>query len=176
MTVWTAQINRYRGADALDITIKSAGPDGRPFAPDRWDMVLGVKQGRISPAQYEEYYTGLMRRSYRSHPDAWRRLLTREEVTLVCYCPRGVAYCHRVLLARILESLGATYAGGAPMKRTIRAIDTVRSVRLPMPARPSRPHTPKTVYRRRPKHRLRWEPEACSTRGRAHHLTEDARP
>jgi hypothetical protein len=42
-------------------------------------------------------------------------------------------------------------------KPTIRAIDTLRGIRLPLPAKPGRPHTPKTVYRRRPKHVRRWD-------------------
>jgi hypothetical protein len=43
------------------------------------------------------------------------------------------------------------------VKQTVRAIDALRGIRLPMPAKPGRPHTPKTVYRRRPKHVHRWD-------------------
>jgi hypothetical protein len=112
LRVYTAQIGTYHGADALDITIKSAPPDGRPFAPDRWDMVLGVKRGRVSQDAYRAYYRRLMRESYRQHGEAWAAVLSRDEVTLLCYCPPALPFCHRRILAReILPALGAQYCG-----------------------------------------------------------------
>lgn len=95
LRVHTAQIGTYYRADALDITIKSAAPEGRPFAPDRWDMVLGVKRGRLSADAYRAYYLELMRASYRSQREAWAALLARDEVTLLCYCPPALPFCHR---------------------------------------------------------------------------------
>ena len=110
--VFTAQIGRYHGPDPLDITIKSAEPEGRPFAPDDWQMVMGVKQGRISPETYRAYYTELMRKNYGAHRAAWDALLAREEVTLLCYCPPTFLACHRLILGRdILPQLGATWCG-----------------------------------------------------------------
>lgn len=112
LRVYTAQIGKYHGADALDITIKSAPPAGRPFAPDRWDMVLGAKRGRVSAAAYRSYYVELMRTSYRRHRDAWATVIAREEVTLLCYCTAATPFCHRYILAReILPALGAQYCG-----------------------------------------------------------------
>ena len=112
LRVYTAQIGKYHGADALDITIKSAPPDGRPFAPDRWDMVLGAKRGRLSQDAYHAYYLDLMRASYRQHREEWADLLARDEVTLLCYCTPTVPFCHRHILAReILPALGARYSG-----------------------------------------------------------------
>ena len=110
--VHTGEIGTYHGADALDITIKSAPPEGRPFAPDRWAMVLGVKRGRLSADAYRAYYLELMRASYRHQREAWAALLARDEVTLLCYCPPALPFCHRPLLAReILPALGARYCG-----------------------------------------------------------------
>ena len=57
LRVHTAQIGKYHGADALDITIKSAPPEGRPFAPDRWDIVLGARRGRLSADAYRALST-----------------------------------------------------------------------------------------------------------------------
>ena len=112
LRVYTAQIGKYHGADALDITIKSAPPEGRPFAPDRWDMVLGAKRGRLSQDAYHAYYLDLMRGSYRQHREEWADLLARDEVTLLCYCTPTVPFCHRHILAReILPALGARYSG-----------------------------------------------------------------
>jgi len=110
--VYTAQIGKYHGAGALDITIKSAPPEGRPFAPDRWDMVLSAKRGRLSADAYRAYYLELMRASCRQHLEAWAALLARDEVTLLCYCPATVPFCHQHILAReILPALGARYYG-----------------------------------------------------------------
>ena len=107
LRVYTAQIGKYNGVDALDITIKSAPPEGRPFAPDRWDMVLGAKRGRLSPDAYRTYYLDLMRASHRQHREAWADLLARDAVTLLCYCAPTVPFCHRRILAHeILPALG----------------------------------------------------------------------
>ena len=112
LRVYTAQMGKYCGADALDITIKSAPPEGRPFAPDRWDMVLGAKRGRLSQDAYRTYYLDLMRASHRQHREAWADVLARDEVTLLCYCAPTVPFCHRHILAReILPALGARYCG-----------------------------------------------------------------
>ena len=109
---FTAQIGRYHGPDALDITIKSASPEARPFAPDDWQMVMGVKQGRIAQEAYRAYYTELMRMSCGAHRAEWDALLAREEVTLLCYCPPTFLSCHRLILGRdILPRLGATWCG-----------------------------------------------------------------
>jgi hypothetical protein len=112
LRVYTAQIGKYDRTDALDITIKSAPLEGRPFAPDRWEMVLGAKRGRLSPEAYRAYYLHLMRASYRQHPEAWANLLARDEVTLLCYCASTVSFCHRRILAHeILPELGAQSCG-----------------------------------------------------------------
>src|SRR5258708_28948265 len=74
-----AKSGSYHGAAALDITIRSAPREGRPFAPDRWDMVLGAKRGRLSQDAYRSYYLDLMRASYRQHREAWADLLARDE-------------------------------------------------------------------------------------------------
>lgn len=112
LRVYTAQIGKYHGADALDITIKSAPLEGRPFAPDRWDIVLGAKRGHLSQDAYRTYYLNLMRASYREQGEAWTNLLARDEVTLLCYCAPTVSFCHRRILAHeILPALGARYCG-----------------------------------------------------------------
>ena len=112
LRVYTAQIGRYHGADALDITIKSAPLEGRAFAPDRWNMVLGAKRGHLSQDVYRTYYLDLMRASYGQHREAWAELLARDEVTLLCYCAPTASFCHRRILAHeILPALGARYCG-----------------------------------------------------------------
>lgn len=117
LSVYTARVT-YAGQDRLDITRKSAGPDGLPFAPS-W-KILGPmlmhrrEGGAIDPyfgwPQYVEDYRREMRAGYRLCPDDWNALLARDEVTLVCYCS-DPTHCHRTLLAGFLGKLGATVRG-----------------------------------------------------------------
>lgn len=136
LTVHTAQY-AYPGGDRLDVTrsgaeraLRDGKPaEGEPFAPPRW--LLNIAKGypgalrniprNIAPPSdpgdvavvwdwYEEQYIAAMRKSYREHRAAWSELLSRTEVTLVCFCA-DPQKCHRTILARILERLGATYAG-----------------------------------------------------------------
>lgn len=109
MRVYTAQIS-YRGADGLDITVKSSRGLARAFAPT-WEIVLGHKAGTISDEEYVQRYKAMLRRSYVRNRKAWEWLLAQEEVTLLCYCRRG-KFCHRLILADILsQAFGAEYRG-----------------------------------------------------------------
>ncbi len=105
MKVWTAQY-RYAGLDRLDITVKTGEVTFQP----NWDIVLGLKNHRIDQEQYTWQYKNLMDKSRKTFPDRWKEILARDEVTLVCFCPAG-AFCHRVLLAKMLEEMGAQYMG-----------------------------------------------------------------
>lgn len=126
LAVYTARVT-YDGPGRLDITRKSAGPDGLPFAPS-WDILgpmLRARKRENGPAgvllwpEYVEDYTAEMRASYRQHRAAWDALLARAEVTLVCYC-NDPAHCHRTLLAGILAKLGAAARGERPAAATVR--------------------------------------------------------
>jgi uncharacterized protein YeaO (DUF488 family) len=99
MKLWTAQM-RYNGEDRVDVTVKSGE---KVFAPT-WDMVMGHKRGTISDEEYTEAYYAMMRQSYIENFDVWIELCSKDEVTLVCFCPKG-AFCHRVLLATLLEKV-----------------------------------------------------------------------
>ncbi len=114
--VHTARIS-YRGADRLDVTRKSAGPDGVAFAPSGRILWPMINLRRTAPGMvdsvwpdYVEAYTAEMRTSYRERRPAWDALLARDEVTLVCYCTDATR-CHRTVLAAILAKLGATLRG-----------------------------------------------------------------
>ncbi len=108
MKLYTAQY-RYSGADRLDITVKGKDLIGKVFAPT-WKMVMGSKEGKISWDEYKDMYKDLMRQSYREHRDAWDEVLSREEVTFVCFC-KADNPCHRYLLAEYFSVLGADYRG-----------------------------------------------------------------
>lgn len=107
--VWTAQY-RYQGPDRLDITVKGKDTIGSAFAPT-WDMVMKFKRGEMSESEYGRRYIDLLRKSYQTRPDAWQNLLSRPEVTLVCFCKAG-DFCHRVLLAQLMRAhFGFDYKG-----------------------------------------------------------------
>ena len=101
VAVYTARIS-YSGPDALDITAKSGKGIGLIFAPP-WDMVMGVKRGRISEAEYTERYLELLRRRYRQNEAVFMSLLRRKRVVLCCYC--GVGFCHRHIAVDVLEKI-----------------------------------------------------------------------
>lgn len=139
--VYTARIST-RDPDRFDITRKSGGAAGTPFAPswnilrpaldarqearrrreiaDAWPPVAGsgarlvrLKADDIERRAWSAYVPAFeqeMRESYRRHPEAWRALLARVRVVLVCYCT-DPERCHRTLLAGILGKLGADVRG-----------------------------------------------------------------
>jgi hypothetical protein len=125
LQVWTARIST-RDPDALNITRKSGGPDGAPFAPS-WKILRPALEARRRAEQvqdptieleswlrYEVAFIEEMRASYRTNRPAWDTLLARSRVVLSCYCDvstDGVLRCHRVLLAEILGKLGADVRG-----------------------------------------------------------------
>lgn len=105
LEVYTSQY-RYNGPDRLDITVKSGK---KAFAPS-WEIVMGVKNGTMTQQQYIVKYNEMMNKSMANNSKIWQELLSRNRVVLVCFCPKG-AFCHRVLLAKILEMRGAKYLG-----------------------------------------------------------------
>lgn len=103
----------YSGVDGLDITVKSGKGIGKVFAPT-WDMVMGVKQGRITEAEYTERFLNLLRERYRQDEGAFIEVLKREQVVLMCYCRAG-AFCHRHLVVDVLEKVAKSK--GLPFER-----------------------------------------------------------
>ena len=97
LSIYTSQIVRYNGPDALDITVKS----GSPFGPT-WYMVYGIKYGKITEDEYASMYHEILQTRYERNPEVFEELLSRKQVTLLCYCPPG-RFCHRVLLAEWLR-------------------------------------------------------------------------
>lgn len=127
LVVYTARVS-YSGPDRLDVTAKSADPDGKAFAPS-WDLVRwGLKmreQAKLRRARgdrgadafgdwawkvYSMRYTARMNDSLALQRQDWDRLLCRKRVVLVCYCTDH-NQCHRTLLAAMLVQLGARYGG-----------------------------------------------------------------
>jgi uncharacterized protein YeaO (DUF488 family) len=103
LDIFTAQY-RYNGPNRLDITVSSKNNTwGRMFAPT-WDMVMGHKRGILSDAEYTEQYHTLMHSSMAHYKQHWTHLFNMPCVVPVCFCPAG-AFCHRVVLATMIQSL-----------------------------------------------------------------------
>ncbi|MFQ5779800.1 MAG: DUF488 domain-containing protein [Nitrospiria bacterium] len=109
LTLYTSRIGKYKGPDAFDVTVKSGD---KRFAP-LWDDVMRFKNGEIKWEEYQHIYKDRMRASYKKNRPAWEELLTRHEVTLLCYCP-SPEHCHRLILVEILKALGGN--GGVQVK------------------------------------------------------------
>lgn len=100
--IYTSQY-RYTGGDRLDITIAGGDPIGKLFAPT-WDTVKEYKKTRDEISYVKKYHT-LMLESYRRYRKVWEEVLSRNSVTLVCFCP-SYTFCHRLLLAEYLYKVG----------------------------------------------------------------------
>lgn len=105
MFLFTAQMAKGRllkGQNVLwlDTTVKTGN---KLFAPT-WDIVMGIKEGKITEEEYTQRYYQLMRESYKQHKAEWLALFQHKVVILACYCADG-AFCHRHLLANILEKI-----------------------------------------------------------------------
>lgn len=92
ITKWR-QIQKLDGVLFLDTTVKTGDP---VFAPT-WDIVMGVKSGKITPEEYTVEYTRLMRESYKNNPGRWLSVCQLDRVCIACYCPPDT-FCHRHLL------------------------------------------------------------------------------
>lgn len=103
--VYTSQY-AYKGKDRFDITVKTGD---RAFSPV-WDMVMKHKSGEYSDEQYTDLYLKRMRYSFKKYAEKWTDLLSKDEITLVCFCAPN-KFCHRYLLADILVKCGAMYMG-----------------------------------------------------------------
>lgn len=135
LLVFTATM-AYRGHHAFDISRKSGGPRGDPFAPS-WSILKPAidarrvakemrTEGKLELAaeteeeawrDYVPKFMDLMRLSYRTNRPAWDALLATNAVVIQCYCASRET-CHRGLLAGILTKLGAVDAGEvAPLKQ-----------------------------------------------------------
>lgn len=102
MEVYTIQISQWRKAKAagipfVDTTVKTGTSI---FAPT-WPMVVGVKAGSITEAEYTEQYIALMRERFNQRPEEWAVFCKQEKVAIACFCPSG-CFCHRYILKDLL--------------------------------------------------------------------------
>lgn len=123
MNVFTISMGQWRlarqyGINFVDTTVKT----GHSIFKPTWDLVLGVKNNRITEEEYIEGYRRLMNTSWKEHRAEWLEFIAQEEpLALACFCtaqnsnhvhPDGTFLCHRFLLNDILGKLCA--AKGIP--------------------------------------------------------------
>lgn len=124
--IYTAQIGRYTGSDAIDVSKQSRHPLGRVFAPPSWGMLMSVKRGLITSRTFANYYLSFLRETRGSNFAAWQRILERARVVLTCLCPPQGA-CHRTLLAKALAMEGGRYRGELALHDPNFSLDFARS-------------------------------------------------
>lgn len=108
LKIWTAQY-RYPGSDRVDITVKFALHPWNVFAPT-WKMIKEYKHTKDEEVYIEQYKT-IIDKAFELYPQQLTDLIKSDRtITLVCFCRPG-DFCHRVLLAKHFESLGAAYYG-----------------------------------------------------------------
>lgn len=112
LTVYTAQY-QYKGPHRTDVTVKSAEPPWDVFAPT-WPMVNAYLKGPRDKASEQKYiveYNKIIAKAFTYNYKALATLINSDDTrVLVCFCKAG-SFCHRVLLAMHLASLGANYLG-----------------------------------------------------------------
>lgn len=117
MELYTIQLSKWRIAlnqniPLLDTTVKSGDAT---FAPT-WEIVMGIKQGLLTPEAYSTQYASLMRQSYLINTARWLDVLSMDRVAIACYCPAN-CFCHRLLLKDYFQkvcdkkNLPFTYSG-----------------------------------------------------------------
>lgn len=113
MLVYTFQLSKWRQVQAmgipyLDTTIKTG--NCIQVAP-HWDMVMGVKQGRMTEEEYTRLYNQIVDYWFYQDPLFWDWLLGHPVLALGCYCKPG-KFCHRHLLVQFLKQITEVTEGG----------------------------------------------------------------
>jgi hypothetical protein len=116
--------------DLIDTTFKFAEREpqaiGAMLAPPKY-LVFGHKAWRgdkrfvnwqpISTMEYQTQYRAILLKRFHVHPERFRQVLVGDEtsdsrtITLGCYCPCDVEYCHRFYLATHVLKGCAAYFG-----------------------------------------------------------------
>lgn len=91
LNLYTVQIAQWRKAQAkgiriTDTTVRS----GLKWLAPNWQIVLDIKQNRITEKEYLTVYNRLMRESQLQNKELWDELVKQETLCLACYCRYGV--------------------------------------------------------------------------------------
>jgi uncharacterized protein YeaO (DUF488 family) len=81
----------------VDVTVKSACPQAKPFAPT-WGLVMGFIEDKITMAEYNTRYRAILPARVRLKDVQWLHDQAIDGVlTVQCYC-RDQDFCHTHIL------------------------------------------------------------------------------
>lgn len=105
MKIYTFQLGKLENLIFTDIpfydtTVKS----GLWALAPTWEIVMGVKSGKITPEQYEAEYMAMLEWRYFTYPEFFDWLLSHDQIAFGCYCVAGV-FCHRHLITKFLSQI-----------------------------------------------------------------------
>lgn len=110
MNLFTIQLSKWyqarqRGITMLDTTVKTGTSIFRPT----WDMVMGIKHGRITWEEYTQMYYDRMNASWKSEERSiWLETIREtDDLAIACMCRYEGPHtqCHRFLLKDLFEKL-----------------------------------------------------------------------
>lgn len=99
-------IMKTQGDININVTIK--GNPNHFLSPDDWDMVLGVKFGKISTEEYKHYYKELLKKRWETRKQEFIDLAKQgkdKTIILRCYCPMKDKFCHAYVAADFMNKL-----------------------------------------------------------------------
>jgi hypothetical protein len=92
----------------VDVTLST----GEKLVAPTWNMIRGVKSGKITESEYTVMYNVILTCAAREHKEEFVSLFKKVDyVILGCYCPPG-AFCHRTLLSQFLVEYFKAEFGG----------------------------------------------------------------
>ncbi len=100
----TARISERVEGERIDITVKNN--KNHVLAPT-WDLVMGLKNQKISWIQYEEGYMRLLNERLKTRRPEFVQLIEKskkQDIVLICFCT-DERYCHRRLAKEFLDRL-----------------------------------------------------------------------
>jgi hypothetical protein len=84
----------------MDTTVKS----GTWVLAPTWEIVMGVKSGKITPEEYERQYWAMLEWRYFNFPEYFDWIISHEKIAFGCYCAAG-QFCHRHLIIKFLSHI-----------------------------------------------------------------------
>ncbi len=129
---------KKKGFTVIDVTTRSAKPNARSLVPT-WPMVMGYRNRRITEEEYTSQYMDILKKSQQENRSRWEKTIeNHNKVAFTCFCPSGVKFCHRYILAAEFFR----FARDETKKLAFWTIETPSQPENP-PPRPTR-STPKT--------------------------------
>jgi len=92
--------------DGIDITLRNNSDHF--LAPNDWDMVMGVKFGKISVEEYKTWYMNLIRSRWETRKEEFIALAKEgidKDIKLKCFCLKKFKGCHAHLASKFMNAI-----------------------------------------------------------------------